>query len=58
MTSPVIQSDPSDARNTGGGAISETRPSRPSGVGTTLKDPSRHIAFFSDNRVNESYRNP
>src|SRR2546427_9663126 len=32
MTSPVIQADSSDARNTASGAISATRPSRPSGV--------------------------
>ena len=32
MTSPVIQADSSDARNTASGAISLTRPSRPSGV--------------------------
>ena len=32
MTSPVIQADSSDARNTASGAISVTRPSRPSGV--------------------------
>src|ERR1700733_50568 len=32
MTSPVIQPDSSDARNTASGAISSTRPSRPSGV--------------------------
>src|SRR5216684_1476391 len=32
MTSPVIQADSSDARNTASGAISVTRPSRSSGV--------------------------
>jgi hypothetical protein len=32
MTSPVIQADSSDARNTASGAISVTRPSRPNGV--------------------------
>src|SRR5437016_8737603 len=32
MISPVIQADSSDARNTATGAISVTRPSRPSGV--------------------------
>src|SRR5712675_1933795 len=32
MTSPVIQADSSDDRNTASGAISVTRPSRPSGV--------------------------
>src|SRR5580700_9801827 len=32
ITSPVIQADSSDARNTASGAISVTRPSRPSGV--------------------------
>src|SRR5713101_5189286 len=32
MTSPGIQADSSDARNTASGAISLTRPSRPSGV--------------------------
>src|ERR1700680_567500 len=32
MTSPVIQADSSDAKNTSSGAISVTRPSRPSGV--------------------------
>src|SRR6266436_1909481 len=32
ITSPVIQADSSDARNTASGAISATRPSRPSGV--------------------------
>jgi hypothetical protein len=32
MTSPEIQADSSDAKNTAGGGISVTRPSRPSGV--------------------------
>src|SRR4029077_10408482 len=32
MTSPVIQPESSDARNTASGAISVTRPRRPSGV--------------------------
>src|SRR5882672_6780215 len=32
ITSPVIQPDSSDARNTASGAMSVTRPSRPSGV--------------------------
>jgi hypothetical protein len=32
MTSPVIQADSSEARNTASGAISVTRPSRPRGV--------------------------
>ncbi len=52
MTSPVIQADSSDARNTASGAISVTRPSLPSGVflsqngaGPTLKGSRGYIAF-------------
>src|SRR2546426_2922878 len=52
MTSPVIQADSSDARNTASGAISVTRPSRPSDVfpartapAPPLKGPRGYIAF-------------
>ena len=52
MTSPVIQADSSDARNTASGAISLMRPSRPRGVlpastapGTPFKGSGSNIAF-------------
>jgi hypothetical protein len=52
MTSPVIQADSSDARNTARGAISEnaTEPSErrlrsQTGAGTTLEGPRGYIAF-------------
>ena len=49
MTSPVIQADLSDARNTASGAISGTRPSWPRGVFPARTSEARFASHVEKN---------